>query len=150
MKYFRLSTVSRWMVAFLFVTTIGGSVLTTAIPQSVSAASDCAGRFLGFPTWYRGLTDAPPDCNIKTPSDSGGLGNFIWHIGLNIVEIILVAIAYIATAYFLYGGLLFIVSRGNPDGATRARSTILNAIIGLIISMASIALVNFVVGSILK
>ena len=109
-----------------------------------------AGRFLGFPTWYRGLTDAPPDCNIKTHSDSGGLGNFIWHIGLNIVEIILVAIAYIATAYFLYGGLLFIVSRGNPDGATRARSTILNAIIGLIISMASIALVNFVVGSILK
>lgn len=145
----KINNIKNWIVSLAIVMSAGGAMLTVAVPQTAVAANDsCNGGFLGFPAWYRGLTNA--DCTIKTPSDSGGLSGFIWHIVLNCIEIALVAVSYIAAFLVLYGGFLFIISRGNPEGAARARMTILDAIIGLVISMASVALINFVIDGIWK
>ena len=117
--------------------------------QSAVVAADtdtvCAGqRFLTFPAWYRGVVDS--ECNIMSPSDpkfgDNPLSGFIWRIGLNIVEIILNAVGYAAVAFIIYGGYKYMISAGSPDGMVGARKTILNASIGLIISIAAVAIVN--------
>jgi hypothetical protein len=144
-----MKSVRNWIVSLAIVASAGGALLLTAIPQpAIAASSDCNQGFLGFPAWYRGLTTA--DCNIKSPSDAGGISKFIWHIGLNVVEIALVAIGYITAFFILYGGFLFLTSNGKPDSAAKARSTILDAAIGLVISLAAVAVVNFVITEVLK
>jgi len=139
----KLKNVRSWIVALVAVILIGGVLTTTVSPQAVYAEDGCNSSFLGFPTWYRGLTDG--DCNITSP-ESSGLSDFIWHIALNIIEIGLVAAGYIAAFFILYGGFRFLTSNGSSENVAKARMMILNAIIGLVISMASVAIVNLIIG----
>lgn len=147
-----MKSIKNWSLALIFAVSVGGAFASSLSPQTVGAAADdpCNKGFMGFPSWYRGLTTDPPECSIKTPgSAAGDLNKFIWKIGLNVVAIALVAVAWISGFATLYGGFLFITSRGNPDGAARARMTLLNAIIGLIISMVAVIAVDFIVTGLL-
>lgn len=138
--------IRQWMAAILFVTTMGGAVATLAVPQQASAA--CANRLLTFPTWYRGLGNSTPDgCDIKSPSEVGGLQQFIWRIAFNVLEVMLQLVGYVSVGYIIYGGYKYMTSSGSSDGMAKARTTILNAIIGLGISLFSVAIVNLVAGS---
>ena len=136
----------------LMVASIGGTLLVSASPVIANAGADpCNQGFLGFPSWYRGLVDSK--CNIMTPNGKSGhptLPAFVWTIGLNLLEIALVAVFYIASFFMLWGGFLFITSQGKPDNATKARSTMLDAGIGLIISIAAIMAVTFIVAGLTK
>lgn len=44
----------------------------------------------------------------------------------------------------MYGGFLMMTSSGAPDKAAHGRKTIMSAAIGLVIALASVALVNFI------
>lgn len=133
-------------LSMVMIGLLGGMSTSLIVSQPVHAAGDsCNGGFLGFKAWYDGLVDG--DCNIKSPSDVG-LSTFIWTIALNIIEIGLMFVAYASIFFILYGGFLFIISLGKPEDAVKARKTILNAVIGLIISIASVAIVNFIASSI--
>jgi hypothetical protein len=134
-----------WIFAILFVASTGGATLAMATPGTAAAA--CAPpRLLTFPAWYRGLQR--PDCTIKSPADAGGISTFIWSIVLNIIEIMLQAVGYISVGFIIYGGFKFILGTGTPDTVVKARTTILNAVIGLVISIASVGIVNAVAGAI--
>jgi hypothetical protein len=109
---------------------------------------NCNNGFLGFPAWYRGLTDS--SCNIETPSGENGLSNFIWHVVLNVIEMALVMVGYISAFFILYGGFQFVTSQGSSDGSAKARTTIMNAVIGLVLSLMAAAIVGYVVGNILQ
>ena len=117
-------------------------VVSLASPApSVSAACDT--RFLGMPTWYRGITES--DCSIQMPSGGADeLGGFIWKIVLNIVEMALVLVVYVAVGLIIYSGFLFITGGGNPGTVEKARKSVLNAVIGLVIALSAIALTNFI------
>lgn len=139
--------IQQWMAAILFVTTTGGAVATLAAPQPTYAT--CADRLLTFPTWYRGLGNSTSDgCDIKSPTAVGGLQQFIWRIAFNVLEVMLQLVGYISVGYIIYGGYKYMTSSGSSDGMAKARTTILNAIIGLGISLFSVAIVNLVAGSI--
>lgn len=134
----------RFILAALFVVTIGGSSMALATPQTVSAASKCDSRLLTFPTWYRGLTDG--DCNIKSPgSGKDSLSTFIWTIVLNVIEAMLQAVGYLSFGFILYGGFRYITGGGTPDQIMGARKTIVNAVIGLILSFMAVLIVNVIV-----
>ncbi len=132
-----------WIAAILFVLTFGGAFGVVALPQTTFAA--CNDHLLTFPAWYRGLTDG--DCNIKSPTDSGGLPKFVWTIALNFIEIMLQLVGYISVAFIIVGGFTYMTSAGSPDGAARSRKTITNAVIGLVISIFSVGIVNVVTGA---
>lgn len=136
-------------------------VTTILAPQTVGAAQTaadkaCEKRLLSFPTWFRGLSkaDAAGECiGIMSPDDPSlgatddeRLGNFIWRIVLNVIEIGLQLVGYIAAFFLIYGGFQFMTGGGNPTQIESARKTMLNAVIGLIISLASVALVNLIMG----
>ncbi|MEI6850958.1 MAG: hypothetical protein WCK26_03255 [Candidatus Saccharibacteria bacterium] len=155
MTYNKYKNVKNWVFSIIFVASFGGSLMTVAIPQTTFAVVECNSGFLGFPAWYRGLTymdNTGNACAIEgpDPKKEDSLSIFIWHIVLNVLEIAIVATAYVSAFYTLYGGFLFITSRGNPEGAAKARSTMLQAVIGLIISLIAVGAVNFIVDGILK
>lgn len=136
-------TLRHWLAAILFVTTFGGATLTLATPRTTYAA--CNDRLLTFPAWFKGLTK--DNCDIKSPSDAGGIQKFIWTIGLNIIEFLLQLVGYVSVGYIIFGGYKFMTSTGTSDGIAKARQTILNAVIGLIISIFSVGLVNIIAGA---
>jgi len=140
-------SIKNWIISLFIVASAGGFMMTMATPQAVNASPGCSQSFLGFPAWYRKLIDEGT-CDILSPDGIGThptLSSFIWHIVFNVVEIAIVAAAYLSGFYFLYGGFLFIISQGKPDNAAKARSTMLEALIGLIISLAAVTIINYII-----
>ena len=125
---------------------IGSLGVSMAFPSTSFAESnecDKKGRILTLKPWYDGLTK--DDCSIKDPgSDADSQANFIWKIVLNIVDDLLQLIGYTTVGYIMYGGFLMMTSNGAPDKAAHGRKTIMSAAIGLVIALASVALVNFI------
>lgn len=126
-----------------------GSVAVDNTPPSAAvntSGSGCSDRLLTFPAWYRGLLD--DNCDVKAPEKTqNGLSGFIWKIVLNLVEILLQLVGYVALGYLIWGGYQYILSRGESSNMVAAKQTITNAVIGLVISIASIAIVNIVTGA---
>lgn len=116
-----------------------GGVVGATIPTS-SAGAAC-GQFLTFPAWYRGLSKN--DCkDMMSPDDVGGISTYIWTIVLNVIEIAVQVVGYLAIFYIIYGGFRYITSAGAPEAHAAAMKTILNAVIGLAIAICSIAIVR--------
>lgn len=142
MKIIRNSITSMMVVASL-----GGLIMSFMMPSLAFAADNtCGGNFLGFPPWYRGLTTAPPECDIKSPENADGLRDFILTIGINVVEMGIVLVAYLSGFFFLYGGFLFIFSQGKPESIVKGKSTMTMALIGLVLSIAAVSFINFIWG----
>lgn len=125
---------------------IGSFGVSMTFPNTSFAESnkcDKKGRILTLKPWYDGLTE--DNCSIKDPgSDADSQANFIWKIVLNIVDDLLQLIGYTTVGYIMYGGFLMMTSNGAPDKAAHGRKTIMSAAIGLVIALASVALVNFI------
>ena len=123
-----------------------GSFGASVTFPGVSFADDtCSnkGKILTLKPWYSGLTNN--DCSLKSPgADTNSQANYIWKIALNIVDDLLQLIGYTTIGYIMYGGFLMMTSNGAPDKAARGRKTIMSAAIGLVIALASVALVNFI------
>ena len=124
---------------------IGSCGASVTFPNTSFADDACSnkGKILTLKPWYSGLTNN--DCSLKSPgADTNSQANYIWKIALNIVDDLLQLIGYTTIGYIMYGGFLMMTSNGAPDKAARGRKTIMSAAIGLVIALASVALVNFI------
>lgn len=117
-------------------------------PLFIHFAKSCpGGDFLIFPKWYKyleGTTD--PITGVCGPTLNGL--NDVWLIVAAVIEILLRVAAIIAVGMVIYGGVTYITSQGEPDKTNRARSTIINALVGLLLAVMAAAVVNFVARSI--
>ena len=81
--------------------------------------------------------------NVDTPSSVrnftslGDLIQRVFNITVGVSGVIFVGL-------LLLGGVLYLTSLGNEDGVTKARKTMINAAIGLVIVVSSWAIGNFV------
>ena len=148
-----MKTLRNILAPFLFVFLIASPVMAivTPFPSSVSAmtAADCEKTFLGITPWYRGLVEVVNgnQCIVTGPANtSDGLQIFITKIALNIIGIILALTAYISFFFITFGGFQFLTGGSNPSQIEKARKTILNAVIGLVISIGAVAVVNLIFG----
>ncbi len=139
------------------------------MPHPVSAAVDpsCSNSlsFLGFPTWFKyldvgrketknkeGVVISIDECAVVGPTTTNpkdGTQEFDWsrasgRILLAIFEIILRIAGIAAVIFVIYGGFQYILSQGEPDRLKGARSTIVNALIGLAIAVSATAIVNLI------
>ena len=113
-----------------------------ALPQpALQFAAPCRGAVLTFPVWYRGLT-----CDGGKPKLTKL--NDIWVIALNIVEMLIGAVIYIAVGYIIWGGFKYIKSQGDPGKISEAKTAIINATIGLGVALSAVAIVRFIPGMI--
>ena len=129
-------------MSLMVIGSLGASVTFPDISFADDACSN-KGKILTLKPWYSGLTN--DDCSLKNPgTDTNSQANYIWKIALNIVDDLLQLIGYTTVGYIMYGGFLMMTSNGAPDKAAHGRKTIMSAAIGLVIALASVALVNFI------
>lgn len=68
----------------------------------------------------------------------------------NILNAIIGVLGVAAVIFIIVGGVSYMTSSGDSAKTKKAKDTILYAVIGLIICVLAFAIVNFVVGTILK
>lgn len=131
-----------------------GSVIA-AVPAAADHRNETPGcssstaGFLGLPTWYKYLHpnyDASSgecllDINLTSPA-------FYGSVLFAVFEIILRLGAIVAVGFVIAGGFWYMLSQGEPEKTRMAKNTIINALVGLAITMLSVALVNLVAGSV--
>lgn len=150
MKLLRTFLVSLGIFSTALVGTLGLS-LTNA--TTVSAGTCGGGTIVAMPAWYDGLC-GPDGKSIGSPKqfvsndDKTGIGKFATIIAMNIVTILLYVVGYVSLAFIIWGGFKYMISGDSSNGTSAAKTTILNAVIGLIISIMSIAIVKFIAGAI--
>lgn len=84
------------------------------------------------------LNNCPADTGVRC---DGGSISSIFKLIINWA----LAIAFIAAVIVLiYGGFLYITSAGNADNATKGKTAIINALIGIVIIVLSYVIVQIV------
>jgi hypothetical protein len=109
--------------------------------------------FFGLVPWYHYLGSNvnsannfnQATCNITSFNilPGGGQTSDIPLILLAVVDDLLRIGAIVALAFILYGAFQYTSSQGESETTARARGTIINALIGLAITMIAIVAVNF-------
>jgi hypothetical protein len=114
----------------------------------VKGDADCTSNFLLFPSWYRGLERKGCDVQMPTSGKNGqNIQKFVFIIILNLIDIALRLVGFAAVGFIIYGGFKYLTSAGSPDRIAAGRKVIQNAVIGLVISFFSVAIVNLIAGN---
>lgn len=114
--------------------------------QFATVPAHCAKNFLGLVPWYQYLDFNNNTCDIKNfyIFPGGGHSSSIPLILAAVVDDLLRIAGIIAVVFVIYGAIKYIASQGSPDAASNAQGTIINALVGLAISITGVALVNFI------
>lgn len=141
-----ISAVTLTAMIMLSVTALMPSTAQAATRENCQGVSD---RILQFPTWYKylnpqysettvdGITSGECNIDFTFPADIGKLLLAVFEILLRIAGIL-------AIIFTIWGGFQYILSQGEPERASNARSTIVNALIGLAIAISAVAIVNLI------
>jgi len=68
----------------------------------------------------------------------------------NITNAALFVIGALSVLMLIYGGILYTISAGDSGKVTTAKNTIMYAVIGIVVALLAFAIVNFVIGSLVK
>lgn len=107
--------------------------------------------FSFFPAWYdnglckEGKIVAP---NSLAADTATSFSQWITILALNLVSMLLTAVGYVSLGFIIFGGFKYITSGDNASGTAAARKTITNAVIGLVLSIMSVAIVRFIAGAV--
>lgn len=104
-----------------------------------------------FVPWYKYLPGETVDgkCSPvfpKTSKTNYDLGKGIPLILMAIIELLLRISGLIAVGFIIFGSIQYITSQGSPDSLKGAKSTITNAIVGLVIAMVATGFIQFLGG----
>lgn len=66
----------------------------------------------------------------------------------NVINILLFFAGTISVIVIIVGGIRYITSDGDPGSASKAKNTIIYALVGLVIAIMSFAIVNFILSRI--
>lgn len=120
-----------------------GALSSTAFAATATACPSQS--ILAFPAWFNGLqcvTTNDPVTGATTTSVQMDKANDIWVVVLNIVQWLILAAGYVAVYFVVWGGFKYIIAQGEPGEIKTAKDTIVNAVIGLVIVLAAVAIVR--------
>ena len=100
---------------------------------------------LPLPTWYQYLPGQKVNgqCEIKT---DGLGGTVIILILMGIFDILLYVAGVIAVVMIIWGGFKLLTSDGEPQKIAAARTTLFNALVGMVIAVIASQIVGFIAG----
>lgn len=153
-----IAKIKKILLGFATPLLVVSAVTAPAVSADTTATKDpCNTGVTFFPRWYDGLCKngtivSPNDMNnggSDAASTTGNkLGAWITVIALNIVSMLLYAVGYVSLGFIIFGGFKYMTSGDNSSGTVAARKTILNAVIGLILSIMSVGIVKFIAGAV--
>lgn len=83
---------------------------------------------------------------LTAPSGLGGPAT-VGDIAKIVTNLLLGIAGSVAVIFIIVGGIMYATSAGNDQQVQKAKSTITNAVIGLVIAILAFAIVNFVLGT---
>ena len=86
--------------------------------------------------------------NKPLPTDFEGSKTFS-ELVVKILNILLAIVGLIAVIFLVWGGFKYITSAGDEEAVDKAKSTIINALIGVVVVILAFALVRIVASAIL-
>lgn len=86
-----------------------------------------------------------PDAAICKDQDAG-----VGEIVTTIVNVLLFVIGAISVLMIIIGGLMYATSTGDSGRITKAKNTIMYAVVGLVVAFLAYAIVNFVIMQFVK
>jgi hypothetical protein len=93
------------------------------------------------------VTSANPGDGAKC-ADTGQTTKSLPQIIKDIVNVVLFVLGALAVVMLIYGGVTYSISAGDSAKITKAKHTIMYAIIGLVVAILAYAIVGFVVNNI--
>jgi hypothetical protein len=81
------------------------------------------------------------DCKTGLPQGAANSANL-----QNILQIVFAILAALSVLFIVIAGLRFITAQGNPQEVGKAKSTIVYALIGLLVALLAEAIVAFTLG----
>lgn len=114
-------------------------MILTQLPQLLLAAG-CTQQSL-LPDIYGGGLREAGSCEVKIDS----LNDLLILAG-NVISILMVIAGFVAITFIIVGGFMYITSSGEPANIKKAKETIVNAVVGLIMAMVSFGVVKYVTG----
>lgn len=117
-------------------------VLLGPFVRLFGAACQQGGSFFGFPTWYKYLDSEPLPSGrcgpvLHSPADAS-------LIGLAILDMLLRVAGFLAVGFVIYGGTKMIMAQGDPEKIRIGRNTVVNSLVGLVITIAATAVVTYI------
>ncbi|HUC95925.1 MAG TPA: pilin [Candidatus Saccharimonadia bacterium] len=118
-------------------------MLSSLVPKIFAVTCSPSQTFFGLPVWYKYIkvTSGSNGCNFSSfsfwPPDN------LFLIVLAVLDMLFIVGGIVAVIFVIYGGVQYILSQGNPDNTKKAQGTIINAVIGLVITILAATLVNF-------
>jgi len=85
-----------------------------------------------------------PECPDKSSNCGNYTLNDMARTAITISELILGIVGSLALLAFVAGGLMWMLSAGNPEWVTRGKQTILGAVIGLVVVFTSYMIIQLV------
>ena len=67
-----------------------------------------------------------------------------------IINVALGVLGILAVVFIIYGGVMYTTSAGDQAKVKKAKDTIMNGVIGLVVAFLAFAIVNFVLSAIFK
>jgi lysylphosphatidylglycerol synthetase-like protein (DUF2156 family) len=118
-------------------------------------ADTCSTKgFFGIPPWYKYLVTSGLMASNKVTGacelvgsvkfNEGGWIQVIALIGMALLDMVLRLAGIVAVGFIIYGGIQYVISQGEPGKTKDAQQTIINALVGLVISLIATALVSFI------
>ena len=124
-------------VCFVVLTMLGSLFITNA---SVMANN-------GFNACDQVVGDAKgsPICEGRDQNGEEELQETVF----NVINVLLGKIGALSVIVIIVSGLYFVISQGSPDKIKTAKNALIYSIVGLVVSILSYAIVNFVIDSLL-
>jgi len=125
-------------------------MLTTLLS---SFAASCAPQgFFNFPVWYKYLIEAGKmevnsatgRCEVVGYGPDKFMVTDLGLVALALVDIAFRIVGLVAVAYVVWGGIQFVTAQGETERTKKARQTVINALIGMIIALISVGFVAFI------
>jgi hypothetical protein len=118
--------ITRTITALIVAAFIGLVPVTTSLALDTKTGA-CTGN------------DSAP-CQASGDSIAALLGS--------VISLLLFIAGAIAVLVIVVGGIRYITSDGDPSAASKAKNTIIYALVGLVVAVMSYSIVNFVIGRI--
>jgi len=116
-----------------------------ALSKYIIVTCFCAGAFLAAGPVLAQTSSFIPSCLLGAPkagSECDSVVVFIW-LAINVGKYLFSFIGALALLFFVYGGVILIMSRGNKENISKGTKAMMAAATGLIIAFSGYALITF-------
>lgn len=136
-----------------------GGISSAPMPDTSrggSIANQCSKEFLGLKPWFAYLPndafESSSSCSITNFSFLGeqdSQGNTtkpssLLPVLLAIADDLLRIAGLVAVAFVITGGIQYVMSSGEPDKTKKARETIINALVGVVVAIIAASVVSYI------